>query len=525
MSERSEPSRLASNNAEPHAKVIGRAPLLVAAYAAAVFLPFLGSGRTLTSHEVMVAQPALEMIRDGSWIVPHYAGRLWLDKPPLVNWLTAIGFLLTGGFSEFAARLPAALSAVGLCALVAALARTFFGNLAGIFAGLIQATSVYMYIQGRLGEIDMPFALLITAAHAPLVLRWGRGHRDLPLRFAALFHTLAGLAVLAKGPVAVALFGATVCTYCIFRRAWWPLRSVLLSPAILCFVVIAGSWHVAALLVTGQEAIDQWRYNNLARFLGLHRLGASSPLFYFYTIPWMLLPWTIVPVLGCRRLWRAARASEAPLERLLWAWFLGGLVLLTLSAFKHLQYAIPILPPLSLLSGQLLAEHTLRKGALARRFFTAAFAVMLVAFGVIGAVVMPARDHRRPTIEFIHAASARVPADAPLHVLALGQSFVYPYIAHRCVYPDVRGVENPETTPEAIAEKARRQIEAAVRSLDREPMWVLIPRKYLSVAADWGIHVEEVLAEPERKKYPAPETLLLGIVQSTSSEPTSKPTR
>jgi len=46
--------------------------LIIVLYAAAIYLPFLGSGRTLTRHEVDVTQPAMVMLDGGSWIVPMY---------------------------------------------------------------------------------------------------------------------------------------------------------------------------------------------------------------------------------------------------------------------------------------------------------------------------------------------------------------------------------------------------------------------------------------------------------------------
>jgi hypothetical protein len=60
---------------------LGGLLLWVALYAAVIYLPFLGSARTLTSHEVMVTHAAQRMLIDGHWVVPHFASGLWLDKP------------------------------------------------------------------------------------------------------------------------------------------------------------------------------------------------------------------------------------------------------------------------------------------------------------------------------------------------------------------------------------------------------------------------------------------------------------
>ena len=484
--------RTAADSEPARRKAPGWVIACVALYAAGVFLPFLGA-RTLTPHEVMVSHPALRILEDGHWIVPRFASGFWLDKPPLVNWLTAACFAIVGGFSEFAARLPAALSAVGLCVLMAVLAGRFFSTRVALLTGLVQASCVYMYMQGRLGEIDIVLALLLTAAHGVLLWHWGRGGFDLPWRASLLFYFLAALGVLAKGPVAVALLGATVIAYAIWRRTWRPIRAVLISPGVLVFVLVAGGWHVAAAYSVGAEALQEWNYNTIARFLGLHRLGSQSFFLYFRDIPWMVLPWTVALVLGARVLAAGYRGPDGPVHRFLWSWFLGGLGFLLLALFKHKHYAIPILPPLSILAALVIDAHLVKKGVHARRFYTIVFAVCLLGFAFVGGYVMPRQDHRRVTAEFVAGATAGVPADETLYVIGLAQSSAYPYIAHkRCAYLD-----RLDDIRDELRERQR-------------PMWVLSLRKYAQLAADRGLSFEQAAAEQPRRKHPEPETLVLG---------------
>ncbi len=473
-----------------------RALIFVAAYAALIVLPFLGSSRTLTSHEAMVTHPANRMLADGHWIVPHYASGLWLDKPPLVSWLTAGSFALFGGFSEFAARLPAALSAIGLSLLIAWLAGRLFGARAALPAGLVQATCVYTYLQGRLGEIDMTLTLLIAAAHTVLALRWARGQWDLPLGAAIAFHTFLGLAVLAKGAIAVAMVGSTILCFCAFRRTWRPLRAVVLTPSVACFLIVAGSWHVAAYMVTGQEAIDQWSYNSLLRFFGLHHLGMKSPLMYFWTVPWLVLPWTIALVIGARYLWSEVRKPEAYIPQFLWAWFFGGLAFLTICFFKHKHYVLPVLPPLAILCAPLVLKHIALHGVHARRFYYVVFTVIVILYGVVGAVVMPARDHRRVTADFVRTATGDLPAEQRLYVAGLGQSSVYPYIEHENIsYSD------------SLDEIGNLVLEAGEAGV-----LLLTLHKHLGMPGTEQWVFTPIAAEPVRKKHPLEDTVVIGRV-------------
>ena len=469
--------------------------LLVGAYAAAIYLPFLGGdSRILTSHEVMVTQPALRLLADGEWIVPHYASGRWLDKPPLAPWITAASFAALGGFSEFAARLPAALSAVALCVLVFVLADRLYSRRAAVFAGLMQATCVCMYMQGRLGETDIVFTLLVVAAHAVLVRHWARGRIDLPLGTATLMYALAGLAMLAKGVVAVVFVGGAVLAFCALRRTWRPLRAALFSPGIVAFLAIVVPWHVAAYQIAGAEALNEWRYNSLLRFLGLHHLGGEWPIFYFYTILWLMLPWSIVLLVGATRLWRDARREDAWTEHALWAWFLGGLVFLTICIFKHQHYAMPILPPLTILAAHLLDLHYGQIGAHRRRALLGLFIALPLVYGAVSGIVMPLREHRRVTADFVRAETARVPADEPLYVIGLGQSMAYPYVQHAdCVYLD---------TAEGVL--------AALDARGGKPLWVIAPREHLALVDKYQLDFAEVAGEPVRKKHPWDKTLVIG---------------
>ncbi len=456
---------------------------IVALYAVAVYLPFLGSSRTLTRHEVFVTQPARQMLADGDWLVPHYTDRVWIQKPPLVHWMTAGLFRLAGGFGEWTARLPAALSAIGLCVLVAALAGRFHGPSAGMLAGLVQATCVYGYMQGRLGEVDMTFVLFLAAAQAVLAWHWGTGSYRLSLRAAALFHVLAGLAVMTKGPLAVVLLGATVLSFCAVRRTIAPLRAVLWTPGTLAFLAIALPWYVAVYLRLDRQDLWTWYYDSIGRAEGDHHLGSQSPLLYLYSVPWLMLPWTIALLLGARQLYQGVvRQPQAILERFLWCWFAAGMVLLSAIAFKHQHYCMPLLPPLSILAGTLLADHAARLGLRVTGIYRTGFAVALVLFGIVGGIIMPWQDGRRLTVAFLREAVPQVPAEAPLYVVGLGQSAAYPYIEHKCVYLS-----------------RLDDIRQAIRGSSGRSIWLLTTREMIPTAEHNGLHFQEAAAEAPRR--------------------------
>ena len=124
----------------------------------------LGSSGRLTYHEAFVAQAAREMIAGGSALVPTIDGQPWLEKPPLATWLVALAGLAHGGVTELVARTPSAVAATLLAIGVACFAARRFGRNAGWLAGLIQVTTFWLVVRGRLAEADIVLACLVTWA-------------------------------------------------------------------------------------------------------------------------------------------------------------------------------------------------------------------------------------------------------------------------------------------------------------------------------------------------------------------------
>lgn len=423
---------------------------IVALVGASIYLPFLGSARVLSEHEGYIATTALRMLDGESWLIPAYGNWNRIEKPPAYNWICAGLFRLAGGMSETAQRLPAALSAIGLCLAVAVVARRFLDARTALLAGLIQATCVWTYLQGRLGENDMPLVLLLTIAHGALVWHWGRGTDALPFRAAVVFHCAVGLAAMFKGAAALPFPAMTVLGWCLVRRSVRPLLSVVATPAVLGFVAIAAPWHVYVWWQLGDEALWRWGYNAVARVTGEHHLGREPIWYYLAHIPWLMLPWSIALLVNPRVLWRDARAADAHVQRFLWTWLLAGLLFLSASSFKHKHYCYPILPPLSILCAMLVSRHIEMLGRRGRIGYAAVFGGAVVVCALISGVVYPRTDHWAETMRFVRETTRAIPAEADLYVAGLGNSPVYPYIARRYEYVDgVLSLHGVTATPPA----------------------------------------------------------------------------
>ena len=90
----------------------------------------LGYASLLDPDEAHYAELTREMLHSGSWLVPLLDGKPFIDKPVLFHWLQGASVLLLGE-TEFAARLPTALSAIGLFAITRWVGAALFGEEVG----------------------------------------------------------------------------------------------------------------------------------------------------------------------------------------------------------------------------------------------------------------------------------------------------------------------------------------------------------------------------------------------------------
>ena len=86
--------------------------------------------------DAVQAQIARNMLTSGDWVTARLDGVAYLEKSPLIYWMMAVSYELFG-VHDWAARIPVALSSIGLCWLTAAFGVWAFGKRAGFYAGLV----------------------------------------------------------------------------------------------------------------------------------------------------------------------------------------------------------------------------------------------------------------------------------------------------------------------------------------------------------------------------------------------------
>src|SRR5216117_3207400 len=93
---------------------------------AVVYLPALGS-IAIKGEEGRRILPAVRMLETGNYIVPQVGSNPYYRKPPLVNWLVAATFKISGVRNEWTARLPSVLAVLAVAMAFVTIARASLG--------------------------------------------------------------------------------------------------------------------------------------------------------------------------------------------------------------------------------------------------------------------------------------------------------------------------------------------------------------------------------------------------------------
>jgi 4-amino-4-deoxy-L-arabinose transferase-like glycosyltransferase len=302
------------------------------------------------ADEPRYAQVAREMLDRHDWITPVLYGAPWLEKPVLYYWGAILAYKLFG-VSDWAARLPAAISATVMVGIVYVFFRRFRPSLQ-LDAALITASSAAIIGFARGASTDMPLA----AAFVIAMLGWLGWHRSGSRTWLAIFYIFLALATLAKGPVAVLLAGLIIMMFAFFQQeARIVLRSLWL-PGIALFLGLALPWYIAVQVRNPEFVRIFILQNNLARF-GTNLYRHEQPFWYFLPVVLSgLLPWTVLVMAAfddtVRRTLREGKASlrsEQETDLFFILWTTVPIVFFSLSRAKLPGYVLPAIPAATML--------------------------------------------------------------------------------------------------------------------------------------------------------------------------------
>ena len=273
----------------------------------------------------------------------------WLSEKPPLYYLLAAGASFGRAVDEVSLRIVSAAAAWGTLWTAAVLGRWAGGPKAAWAAlALLSANPIFARWM-RQAMVDMTLTFFVAfsalAAAAGRTGRWG------PRKAAVLWGVSAGLAILTKGPVGLALAVAPVAgSWILDRRGVGAASLAPAAAAVALALAVALAWYGPAWAAGGREFLEtsvlgENVYMPLGRPQGIGVSHRKSFLYYFGVQAGALLP--AVPLVGAmaRAPWKAWAAE--PVVRLLGMGFAVGLGLFEAAANKRTHYLLPLQPLLA----------------------------------------------------------------------------------------------------------------------------------------------------------------------------------
>ncbi len=411
----------------------------------AFFTAFFEIGRrdVVDDNEGQRAAPPAEMLRSGDFIIPTINEDDYLKKPPLIYWMIAGVYALTGVISPVTARIPTAISFVVLVVAVYLYGRRAMGESAARWGALALMTCPYLVDRGRYAELDTPLTL---ATFLAVIAFWKAC--DAPnvrsrTAFALLSGIALGAAILLKGPVPFLFLTPAWIAFMVVSSpdrdewirnvlAWtgvtfgigvalWLLElaapalvkpvsvpvALLLTAALWIFfawrhsgpvrgralavflcvmaigIALAAPWGIAVLMRKGWPYIETLiRTESLERTHMATRINSGSPFYYLLGLIGMAAPWSLLLPCQVSSRWKLQGPAY---QRCLFSGWLSVLVF-SLIAGKEYEYIMPGLPLLVMAIGKQIddtAGWTARWCAWWRDFTPWLLALLAVVFLVL----------------------------------------------------------------------------------------------------------------------------------------------
>ncbi len=337
--------------------------------ASLVLLPLLGHKLLTDWDEGIYAEVSREMLSGGrqGWLVPHWNGQLWFEKPPLMPWITA-AFFRVFGVTEFWARAGSALSGVTIVGVLHGWLVRREGLLAA-WSGtvVLLCTTGFLHVC-RAGEMDTLLSLgCVVALIGLAAVAKGRSQ--------GWYFFWAGFAVAAmtKGAASVVI-PLTAAVFAGMER--WNLQKFRwrFIQGLVGFLLLVLPWHLA-----------MWRRFGAVftrEYFGFHVLARATQAIeghrtHWWYYGWVLLvsamPWVLVFPLAA---WRCRQRGE------LRVWAVFALVVLAFFSLVQTRlphYVAPVYPALTVIVAVYVAGEMrqFRRAAEGRRLVAAALLALL----------------------------------------------------------------------------------------------------------------------------------------------------
>ncbi|MBD2784907.1 lipid IV(A) 4-amino-4-deoxy-L-arabinosyltransferase [Xenorhabdus sp. DI] len=296
--------------------------------------------------ETRYAEISREMLQRGDWVVPHFLGLRYFEKPAAGYWINNLSQWIFGD-NNFAVRFGSVFSILISAWLLYRLAMMMWQCRQTAFvSSLIYISMFIVFSIGTYSVLDPMFSLWVTAGIVSCF--WALKAvtiRERVLAWSVLGLT-CGMAFMTKGFLALALPVIAMIPITIYQKRFWEM--VRFGPlAVIFAVLISLPWVIAIAL----REPDFWHYffwvEHIQRFAS-DNAQHIAPIWYYLpivilgVIPWLgLLPGALL------KSWQEKKSH--PEMFFLFCWFVVPLVFFSIAKGKLPTYVLPFIGPLAVM--------------------------------------------------------------------------------------------------------------------------------------------------------------------------------
>ncbi len=310
-------------------------------------LSSLGVAPLFDYDETAHAQTAVEMLRDGKWLLPTMNGQPFYEKPAFLFYFMSASFTLFGE-NAFAARLPSALFTLATALYLYYMGRRIGRSQVGMTAALIYLSMLMPALLAHAAILDATLNFWIAVSVMSFFL-WRQSGR---LHDAVLSMLAAGIAVSVKGPVGAVIPFLVIILDRLAAEDF--ANSLHLFPwkwGIPAFFAGALPWYMLVSVKYGFGFLREFiLVENVHRFT--HAMEGHGGGWYYYllilipsTLPWVAwLPWWLKQSISR---W-TDRDDLGRISRMSLIWTTAVITLFSFSQTKLPHYISSIYPAMAL---------------------------------------------------------------------------------------------------------------------------------------------------------------------------------
>jgi len=345
--------------------------VLVLVYITGLFTPLM------EVDESEYACISREMLRTGNFTMVQKHGLDYLDKPPLLFWLSAFSMSFFG-ISEWAFKLPSVIfSFLGFFS-VYRLGKFLWDEEVGRFAAVMQGSALAVLMMNQDVRTD---ALLCSGV---IFSCWQLLAYEEKGTWWYLFGSILGLAtaMLAKGPIGLMIPGIVLVSQVLAKRSFgflfqWKSLVGIFGLVVLLWPMCSGLYRQFGWLGLRFYFWDQ----SFGRITGENNWRNSADGFFFiHTFLWAFLPNSLLLL---RAIWNFLSQLKLGIPRnnwIPWVGFLIPFVVLSFSHYKLPHYINVVIPFAALLTAYDLVRSPIKSAIFLYFHYFLMLAVLAISF-------------------------------------------------------------------------------------------------------------------------------------------------